>query len=198
MKGQETVGVGWTGFLASPSWQAPFSNGQAPIHPLKPTLAGLTGWVLAGPTPPPSRCQHPPYRPTSSSSRSPARGRSRLQMSMVKSVLLLLKMEVSDDMSAAIITAIIRPRRPVVRDAAGWPACPAVAPPAVAPPAAASGVRPSSGPAGGGGRSPRRRLEAEDKHEDWTPHHSSWCSQRPSSLQSLAASEGHGSSVTEA
>lgn len=34
-------------------------------------------------------------------------------MSMVKSVLLLLKMEVSDDMSAAIITATISPRRPV-------------------------------------------------------------------------------------
>lgn len=33
-------------------------------------------------------------------------------MSMVKSVLLLLKMEVRDDRRAAIITAIISPRRP--------------------------------------------------------------------------------------
>lgn len=33
-------------------------------------------------------------------------------MSMVKRVLLLLKMEVSEDMSAAIITATISPRRP--------------------------------------------------------------------------------------
>lgn len=33
-------------------------------------------------------------------------------MSMVKRVLLLLNMEVRDDMSAAIITAIIRPRSP--------------------------------------------------------------------------------------
>jgi hypothetical protein len=33
-------------------------------------------------------------------------------MSIVNSVLLLLKMEVSEDMSAAIITAIINPRRP--------------------------------------------------------------------------------------
>ncbi|EPQ10152.1 hypothetical protein D623_10023240 [Myotis brandtii] len=103
-------------------------------------------------------------------------------MSMVKSVLLLLKMEVSDDMSAAIITAIIRPRRPVVRDAAGLPACGARRGPS----RRGLGVRPSSGPAsgpraGGGGRSPRRRLEA-DKHRTEHPHRSSWGSQRPSSL----------------
>ena len=53
-----------------------------------------------------------PYLPTKSSSRSPAPGLSFLQMSMVKRVLLLLNMEVRDDMSAAIITAIIRPRSP--------------------------------------------------------------------------------------
>lgn len=53
-----------------------------------------------------------PYLPTKSSSRSPAPGLSFLQMSMVKRVLLLLNMEVKDDMSAAIITAIIRPRSP--------------------------------------------------------------------------------------
>lgn len=35
-------------------------------------------------------------------------------MSMVKSVELLLKMEVSDDIRAAIITAIISPRKPVI------------------------------------------------------------------------------------
>lgn len=52
------------------------------------------------------------YLPTKSSSRSPAPGLSFLQMSMVKRVLLLLNMEVRDDMSAAIITAIIRPRSP--------------------------------------------------------------------------------------
>lgn len=80
-----------------------------------------------------------PYRPTSSSSRSPAPGRNRLQMSMVKSVLLLLKMEVSDDMSAAIITAIISPRRPAGRTgphcdparlgvSSLWPCCGVIAP----------------------------------------------------------------------
>lgn len=47
-----------------------------------------------------------------SSSRSLALGLILLQMSMVKRVLLLLKMEVREDMSAAIITAIIRPRSP--------------------------------------------------------------------------------------
>ena len=52
------------------------------------------------------------YLPTSSSSFSVARGRCFFQMSMVKSVELLLKMEVSDDIRAAIITAIIRPRKP--------------------------------------------------------------------------------------
>lgn len=35
-------------------------------------------------------------------------------MSMVKSVELLLKMEVSDDIRAAIMTAIISPRKPVI------------------------------------------------------------------------------------
>lgn len=52
------------------------------------------------------------YLPTSSSSFSVARGRCFFQMSMVKSVELLLKMEVSDDIRAAIMTAIIRPRKP--------------------------------------------------------------------------------------
>jgi len=47
-----------------------------------------------------------------SSSRSLAPGLILLQMSMVKRVLLLLKMEVREDMSAAISTAIIRPRSP--------------------------------------------------------------------------------------
>lgn len=54
------------------------------------------------------------YLPTSSSSLSEARGRCFFQMSMVKSVELLLKMEVSDDIRAAIITAIISPRKPVI------------------------------------------------------------------------------------
>lgn len=53
-----------------------------------------------------------PYLPTSSSSLSEARGRCFFQMSMVKSVELLLKMDVSEDIRAAIITAIISPRRP--------------------------------------------------------------------------------------
>lgn len=85
----------WEGLLGHPSrgWGA-----HVPACP----------WGLALPP----RLPQPPYRPTSNSSRSPARGLSRLQMSMVKSVLLLLKMDVSDDMSAAIITAIISPRRP--------------------------------------------------------------------------------------
>lgn len=61
---------------------------------------------------PPHPSEPTPYRPTRSSSRSLARGRSRLQMSMVNSVLLLLKMDVREDMSAAIITAIMSPRRP--------------------------------------------------------------------------------------
>lgn len=55
------------------------------------------------------------YLPTSSSSFSEALGRCFFQMSMVKSVELLLKMEVSDDMSAAIITAIMSPRRPEIQ-----------------------------------------------------------------------------------
>lgn len=102
--------------LSSPPWHPPFSKWQPPTHPSKPTCGGASPAVLGlgKPTaqPLPRGLAPPPYRPTSSSSRSPARGRSRLQMSMVKSVLLLLKMEVSDDMSAAIITAIISPRRP--------------------------------------------------------------------------------------
>lgn len=39
----------------------------------------------------------------------------RSQMSMVKSVLLLLNIEVREDIRAAIITAIIRPRIPAVK-----------------------------------------------------------------------------------
>lgn len=50
--------------------------------------------------------------PTSSSSFSLAPLLYFFQMSMVKRVLLLLKMEVSDDIKAAIITAIINPRSP--------------------------------------------------------------------------------------
>lgn len=53
-----------------------------------------------------------PHLPTSSSSLSEARGRCFFQMSMVKSVELLLKMDVSEDIRAAIITAIMSPRRP--------------------------------------------------------------------------------------
>lgn len=148
------------------------------------------GTWLGKPSSLPVWCQHPrPYRPTSSSSRSPARGRSRLQMSMVKSVLLLLKMEVSDDMSAAIITAIIRPRRPAVRDAAGLPASPAgappaVTPPAVAPPAVASGVRPPQAlPAGQaleGGEKPQEEAECEGRSP---PHRSLLVSTEPRSGQ---------------
>lgn len=96
--------------LSSPSWCHPFSNWQTPTHPSKPNSAGAS-WAggVAGEA---LLSAPPPYRPTSSSSRSLARGRSHFQMSMVKSVLLLLKMEVSEDMRAAIITAIISPRRP--------------------------------------------------------------------------------------
>lgn len=53
--------------------------------------------------------------PTRRSSLSEALGRCFFQMSMVKSVELLLKMEVSDDIRAAIITAIISPRKPVTQ-----------------------------------------------------------------------------------
>lgn len=117
--------VGWTeysglfspllsGILLSPT-------GKLLFIPQSPPLVGPHGPVLwlgkSTPQPFPGASNHPSYRPTSNSSRSPAQGRNFLQMSMVKSVLLLLKMEVSDDMSAAIITAIISPRRPVwVRD----------------------------------------------------------------------------------
>lgn len=97
--------------LSSLSQHRPFSNRQTPMHPSKPSLVGPLRLVLwpGRPSSLPLPC---PYRPTSSSSRSPARGRSRLQTSMVKRVLLLLKMDVSEDMSAAIITATISPRRP--------------------------------------------------------------------------------------
>lgn len=53
------------------------------------------------------------YLPTNSSSLSEARGWCFFQMSIVKSVELLLKMEVSEDIKAAIMTAIMSPRRPV-------------------------------------------------------------------------------------
>lgn len=55
------------------------------------------------------------YLPTNSSSLSEARGRCFFQMSMVKSVELLLKMEVRDDIRAAIITAIMSPLKPAVQ-----------------------------------------------------------------------------------
>lgn len=76
--------------LSSPSWCHPFSNWQTPTHPSKPNSAGAS-WAggVAGEA---LLSAPPPYRPTSSSSRSLARGRSHFQMSMVKSVLLLLKM----------------------------------------------------------------------------------------------------------
>lgn len=60
------------------------------------------------------------YLPTNSSSFSEARGRCFFQMSMVKSVELLLKIEVSDDIRAAIMTAIISPRRPVINIQMNW------------------------------------------------------------------------------
>lgn len=49
------------------------------------------------------------------SSRSVACGLMRVQMSMVKRVLLLLKMEAKEDMRAANITANMRPRKPAER-----------------------------------------------------------------------------------
>lgn len=57
-----------------------------------------------------------PHLPTIRSSRSPACGLTRVQMSMVNRVLLLLKMEAKEDMRAASITANIRPRNPAGRD----------------------------------------------------------------------------------
>lgn len=113
--------VGWTGYsgLFSPLLSGVLLSptGKLLFIPQSPLLVGPCGPVLwlgkSAPHPLPGTSTHPPYRPTSNSSRSPARGRNCLQMSMVKSVLLLLKMEVNDDMSAAIITAIISPRRPV-------------------------------------------------------------------------------------
>lgn len=54
--------------------------------------------------------------PTSNSSFSGAAGRYFFQMSMVNKVELLLKIDVSDDMRAAIITAIIKPLRPAMRN----------------------------------------------------------------------------------
>ena len=53
------------------------------------------------------------YLPTMSSSVSPALVRILLQISIVNIVELLLKMEVKDDMSAAIMTASMRPLAPV-------------------------------------------------------------------------------------
>ena len=53
-------------------------------------------------------------RPTTSSSVSEGRVRTSGQMSIVKIVEEELKMEVREDISAAIITASIRPRAPVV------------------------------------------------------------------------------------
>ena len=61
----------------------------------------------------------PVYLPTIMSSRSLACGLMRVQMSMVKRVLLLLKMEAREDMRAASITASIRPRKPAQRETAG-------------------------------------------------------------------------------
>lgn len=55
------------------------------------------------------------YLPTTMSSLSEARGRIRCHMSMVNRVLLLLNIEVREDMSAAIITAIIRPLIPTTQ-----------------------------------------------------------------------------------
>lgn len=115
--------VEWTGYsgLFSPLLSGILLSptGKLLFIPQSPSLVGPLGPVLwlgkSTLQPLPGASTHPPYRPTSNSSRSPAQGRKCLQMSMVKSVLLLLKMEVSDDMSAAIITAIISPRRPV-----GW------------------------------------------------------------------------------
>lgn len=134
--GQDTLAPCILSFLRSSS-----ATGKLLLTPQSPPLVGphgpsSCGWGSLGPslspvpgTTPPTA--HPrPYRPMSSSSRSPARGLSRLQMSMVTSVLLLLKMEVSDDMSAAIITAIISPRRPGGREdraavtLLGSPCCP--------------------------------------------------------------------------
>lgn len=58
------------------------------------------------------RCVRGDYRPTIMSSTSDAFLWMRRQMSMVKMVDEELKMEVSDDTSADIITASIKPRRP--------------------------------------------------------------------------------------
>lgn len=52
------------------------------------------------------------YLPTNISSHSVAWDLKYFQRSMVKMVLALLKMEVREDMRAAIITAIIKPRSP--------------------------------------------------------------------------------------
>lgn len=52
------------------------------------------------------------YLPTIISSHSDARDLKVFHRSMVKMVLALLKMEVREDMRAAIITAIIKPRSP--------------------------------------------------------------------------------------
>lgn len=52
------------------------------------------------------------HLPTIMSSFSDARARRCFQRSMVKMVLALLKMEVREDMRAATITAIMRPRSP--------------------------------------------------------------------------------------
>lgn len=57
------------------------------------------------------------YLPTIMSSHSEARDLKVFHRSMVKMVLALLKMEVSEDMRAAIITAIIKPRSPGRKDA---------------------------------------------------------------------------------
>lgn len=110
-----TAGWGSTPHSPPPRWQSQSWNKVLLFH-LLPSIRTLTDssvmisnsesdrWVFSA-----------TYLPTSSSSLSEALGRCFFQMSMVKSVELLLKMEVSDDMSAAIITAIMSPRRPAIQ-----------------------------------------------------------------------------------
>lgn len=60
------------------------------------------------------------HLPTTKSSPSVDPGRTRFQISMVKSVLALLKTDVRELISAAIMAANIRPFKPVVMDTELW------------------------------------------------------------------------------
>lgn len=93
---------------------------QAQPQPLSwATQGGQRGKQRGAPAP--GRCKAwRTHLPTTISSCSVALLRKRCHTSMANRVLLLLKMEVRELMRAAMITAIIRPRRPGKRRRVLW------------------------------------------------------------------------------